>query len=87
MAAWVLTALTWLLECARDLKGTFNSQDHTLELQEIGFALVVGFGVYWLTVTLHKPLEPSWVSAFGILAGLVTLKNVAGAYGSRPGGC
>ena len=77
--AWVASKLTtsskWVAgRCA----AAVNGQDHTLELQEIAFAVVVGFGVSWLERTLPhgKPLDANWVAAWATLAGLVTLKTI-----------
>jgi hypothetical protein len=96
MPPWAMTTASWItgkiLASAAWAKGrvgaAFNPSDRTLELQEIAFAVVVGFGVSWLERTLPahpRGLDGNWVAAFTVLAGLVTLKNI-GRKAPTPGG-
>jgi hypothetical protein len=78
------TAFLTCIEWAMDRIGAaWDSQDHTLELREMAFAAVVVAAIIWLDQALATTgkIDGNWVSAFGILAGLVTLKDVCLGHG------
>jgi uncharacterized membrane protein len=79
----VNAALQWLLTFIGKM---FNGTDHTVETRLVCYVAVVFCDIFWLghATWKGKSFTSEWNQNFLILAGLVALTHMNGAWAGRP---
>lgn len=58
----------------RFLASLINDDDHAVEMQLVGFAILLPFSVYWLQT--RPDFKTGWTACFATVWGAVALKDI-----------